>query len=366
MKSILSFAILVVLFSALILGPGCSGVSTPPVIIEETFEWDVSGMGVPEYLSEYGLFEQPLHTIIPKSGVIEYELNSSLFTDYAWKKRFIYLPEGTQMAFHPDEAFNFPEGSLIFKFFYYPADFNRPEEAIQHIETRVLKFANGEWQAFPYVWNEEQTDARLDIAGSRRMVSWLDEKGIKKEVHYAVPGMIQCKTCHEFNGKMVPIGPAARHLNREFDFPEGRINQLVHFQKSGLLKDMPDLKDCDRLASWEDPDSGSLEVRARAYLDINCAHCHRKEGPARNSVLNLLASENNPAAIGIGKTPIAAGRGSGGFRYDIVPGKPEASIMVYRMKSNEPGIMMPEIGRKIPHEEGIALIEEWIAGMKSR
>jgi hypothetical protein len=57
---------------------------------------------------------------------------------------------------------------------------------------------------------------------------------------------------------------------------------------------------------------------------------------------------------------VAAGRGSGSLRYDIVPGHPNQSILLYRMKTNDPAIAMPEIGREQIHEEGVALIEEWI------
>ena len=103
--------------------------------------------------------------------------------------------------------------------------------------------------------------------------------------------------------------------------------------------------------------------RARAYLEINCAHCHSADGPAKTSGLMLDYHETNPAALGVGKAPVAAGRGSGGRFYGIVPGKPDASIMVYRMEATDPELMMPEMGRKQTHEEGVALVREWIAGM---
>jgi hypothetical protein len=60
---------------------------------------------------------------------------------------------------------------------------------------------------------------------------------------------------------------------------------------------------------------------------------------------------------------VAAGRGSGGFRYDVFPGHPEESILLHRMKSLDPGVMMPEMGRKLVHDEGVALIEEWIRSL---
>ena len=295
-------------------------------------------------------------------GVEPYELNSSLFTDYAWKKRFIYLPEGTSMVYHDSEVMEFPEGTMIFKFFYYPHDFNAPESGYTIMETRVLHLKAGEWVALPYTWNMEQTDAKLAIAGDSKAVSWVNYSGESLELAYTVPNMNQCKSCHELNKTMMPIGPSARQLNKTLAYTDGPKNQLQHFSDLGWLTELPTLKDCPKLPDYNDA-SVSLDKRARAYLDINCAHCHRPEGPAKNSALHLAAHVQNKVALGVGKTPIAAGKGSGGLKYDIVPGKPEESILYYRMKSNEPGIMMPEIGRKIADQEGLALISEWIKAM---
>ncbi|MEL6695027.1 MAG: hypothetical protein AAFP89_02250 [Bacteroidota bacterium] len=61
---------------------------------------------------------------------------------------------------------------------------------------------------------------------------------------------------------------------------------------------------------------------------------------------------------------MAAGRGSGGLKYDIHPGRPGASILVYRIESTDPGVRMPEVGRSLVHKEGLATIKQWIAEMK--
>jgi hypothetical protein len=79
--------------------------------------------------------------------------------------------------------------------------------------------------------------------------------------------------------------------------------------------------------------------------------------------LDLLATQNDPYKRGIGKIPVAAGRGSGGRLYDIVPGQPDESILMYRLESMEPGVMMPELGRRLTDEEGVALVREWVASL---
>ena len=102
-------------------------------------------------------------------------------------------------------------------------------------------------------------------------------------------------------------------------------------------------------------------MRAHAYLDINCGHCHNRRGPADTSGLALDASETSRVALGLCKSPIAAGRGTGDRRFAIVPGQPDESITVYRMGSTEPGSMMPELGRSLAHDAGVELIRRWIA-----
>jgi hypothetical protein len=106
-----------------------------------------------------------------------------------------------------------------------------------------------------------------------------------------------------------------------------------------------------------------VAARARAYLEINCAHCHNPAGAAANSGLFLDRRQSDPVALGIGKRPVAAGRGSGGRDFAIAPGDPDASILVYRMESTDPGIAMPELGRATVHVEGVKLLREWIATM---
>ena len=83
-------------------------------------------------------------------------------------------------------------------------------------------------------------------------------------------------------------------------------------------------------------------------------------GSADTTGLYLSVNEKDVRKLGVNKPPVAAGRASGNLMYSIVPGKPEKSILLYRMKSEDPGIMMPESGRALAHSEGIRLIESWI------
>lgn len=321
-----------------------------------------------ENLSEYGFFKGKLADQVPAEGVIPYRLNTPLFSDYAEKLRFVKLPAGQTVTYNETDVLNFPIGTTIIKTFYYPNDFRQPDAGRRIMETRLLVHEENGWKALEYVWNDDQSDAYLEVAGETKEVSWIHADGKKHTIQYTMPNLNQCKGCHNRNEQMMPIGPSARQLNGDFHYSNNAQqfteNQLTHWQKLGILTGLPALENVAKAAVWNDPTSGSLEVRTRAWLDINCAHCHSNNGPAKTSGLILSYHETNLTKLGVMKSPVAAGRGSGGREFSIVPGQPEKSILMYRLESTDPGEMMPELGRKTTHTEGVALVREWIKAMK--
>lgn len=307
-------------------------------------------------LSDYGLIG-PLGQ--PAASLTPYALNTPLFSDYAEKQRFLYLPPGTRARYRAAGVLAFPIGAALVKTFAYPADFRRPANDVRLLETRLLIRGSDGWVARTYVWNAEQTDAVLKRAGARLDVDFIDVAGQARHVDYAVPNQNQCKECHQLDKTLTPIGPKARNLNGDFDYAAGRENQIAHWSRLGLLTGAPSPARAPRTARWDDPNA-PLAARGRAYLDANCAHCHQPRAIASNSGLFLNLEETRPTALGIGKHPVAAGRGSGDLSVGVLPGHPEASILAYRMASTEPGVMMPELGRSLVHEEGLALIQAYI------
>ena len=318
----------------------------------------------PPKLAAFGLFQGNGATQQPVDGVIPYEINTPLFSDYAAKYRFIRLPPGASAQYHGTDVFDFPVGTILVKTFAYPHDARDPSTGQRLIETRLLIHKPEGWIGLPYVWNEQQTEATLEVAGDVQKVRWIHTDGREHSINYLVPNTNQCLGCHENRKVMRPIGPKARNLNKDFTYRDGTENQLTRWTKIGYLQGAPAAELAPRLPVWDDPRTGTLEQRARAWLEINCAHCHNPNGPARTSGLDLMASQTDSYKIGIRKTPIAAGRGSGGRSYDIVPGRPDDSILLYRIESTEPGVMMPELSRRLVHQEGVALIRAWIIQMK--
>jgi len=315
----------------------------------------------PAKLSAWQLFTGRLSDLRPNQGVVPYDLNSPLFSDYATKYRFVWMPPGTSAAYHPTEAFDFPVGTIFSKTFAYPEAAAPAQRRL--VETRLLVRGTSGWATLPYVWNAAQTEAVLDVAADPTVVHWTRPSGETVTINYLIPNANQCKECHDKSKSTVPIGPKARNLNKDFAYPEGRENQLAHWTRIGYLKGAPQPGQAPRAAVWDDPSSGSLEVRARTYIDINCGHCHRTEGAAGTTGLYLTSDAVDSMRLGICKTPVSAGLGSGDLFFDIVNGKPEESILVHRMDSDAPKVLMPELGRTVIHREGVELIREWIRSM---
>ncbi|MEY4873154.1 MAG: hypothetical protein RLZZ563_2484 [Pseudomonadota bacterium] len=305
-------------------------------------------------LADYGLFDAAGH---PAPGVQPYTLNTPLFSDHAEKFRFAWLPPGTKAEYRASGALAFPVGTVLVKRFAFPADLRQPAKQLRAIETRLLIHRPAGWVALSYV--EQDGGAVLKRAGVKVPVQFIDKAGRAQAIDYAVPNQNQCKTCHQDGEAITPIGPTAGNLNGGL-FGHGE-NQLMRWAASGQLAGLP-AGGWPRLAKWDDA-AEPLDSRARAYLAVNCGHCHSRGGFASNSGLYLVPEETTPAHLGVLKRPVAAGRGSGGHEFSILPGQPDKSILLHRMIASEPGIMMPQFGRALAHDEGVALIRQWIAGM---
>ncbi|MEC9049857.1 MAG: hypothetical protein VYD66_03580 [Candidatus Neomarinimicrobiota bacterium] len=190
-------------------------------------------------LSDYGFFEGHMANHNPVPGVMPYDVSAKLFSDYALKSRFIVLPAGEQLTYKPDGSFNFPLESILIKTFYYPADLRMPEENIRFMETRLLIHTRDGWLGLPYVWNEEQTEADLEIAGKRLNASFINPAGQSINFEYSVPNLNQCKGCHVNQNRMIPIGTKVRLLNHDFDYDDGKMNQLVKWDMLDMISGLP-------------------------------------------------------------------------------------------------------------------------------
>ena len=351
---------------------GCGG---PPCVAADETRCEVNpGTGVNfdpmddscQFLSSYRFFKGSGALQIPNDDVVPFDLNTILFSDYTLKHRFVWLPPGTSATYDDQETFEFPAGTVVIKSFAYPDDQTDTSPGQDMLETRLLVRRPEGWVGLPYVWNENKSDAVLRVVGATIEVSGIQSNGEPGSFQYSVPNSNQCKECHKEHNDIVGlVGPKARNLNRTYEYADGPENQLAKWTQLGILSDAPaDPNEAPRAAVFDDTSSGTVEERARTYLDVNCAHCHNPSGAARTTGFFLNIQENDPGRLGICKSPTAAGAGTGGFGRVIDPGHPESSIVTFRMASTEPEIAMPELGRRRVHDEALGVVADWIAGLE--
>lgn len=365
----------------------------------------------PTTLSQWEVLELEGGFLKPVGRTTPYTLNEPLFSDYASKFRTITLPnESASDGMLASGVANLPVGTIITKSFYYAtADVEAiihsdalslstaaykqevyepgiglPISSYRLIETRILAHTEEGWLGLPYLWNEDQTEAYLKRTGELIDIELLDTDKISASESslrftYMVPNQNQCIACHAVNhtdGGIQPIGIKKRLLELDGDPFLGAADkpQLNRLKDAGLVFDKKgtDIEvSLERAADLIEAKKGDgspisndhIQKRARAMLDINCAHCHNSRGAADVSGLHLNIEAPLDANFGLCKPPIAAGNGTGGRHYSIVPTRPDESILSYRLWSDDPAEMMPELGRSLVYEEMAKVIDAWIADM---
>jgi len=342
---------------------GSNGNNNPPPPPASCSPQAPTSATAPATLAEWCQVSLQNGDVVLKSGVVPFDVTTPLFSDTAVKRRTLWLPPGTSASYSADDVFSFPDGTVFTKSFGLRDDLRKPDPVIRWIETRVEWKVSGQWYALSYTWDTAGTQALAAPAGSVRFISFIDENGATETANYLVPNQAQCGQCHQ-QASYVPLGPRARYLNKSYAYPTGTENQLTHLTQLGWLTGAPaDPANAPQLPAAADPTSGTVEQRARAYLEANCAFCHNPLGSARTTGLVLWASESEPFKYGVCKPPVAAGAGSGGLQYDLVPADPEHSIIPFRMSSTVPAIAMPQIGRSVVDHAGLQLVRDWISGL---
>jgi len=223
-------------------------------------------------LSAYNIFEGTLADLTPTSDFQLLELSAILFTDYAQKQRLVKVPEGTQMTKLNDGSIDFPDGTILTKTFFYYKDERNIELGKRIIETRLLIKEEDTWNVATYIWNQAQTDATLELNGLDTEVSWINAEGNTISTLYHVPDENECITCHQSNSKMIPLGTRLRNINRVVERNGETFNQISHLQSIGVLSDFQ-VSEVSKIVDYDDLNA-SLVDRSRAYLEMNCAHCH--------------------------------------------------------------------------------------------
>ena len=316
-------------------------------------------------LSDFGFFKGEIKNLDPKLQVIEYAPSSTLFTDYAEKERFVYFPKGEKATYNTDhEVFVFPVGTIIIKNFFYYNDARNPSAGRRIIETRLLVKRETQWDSYEYEWNTLQTDAVRKATGRSNIpdIVFIDKTGATKTITgYDLPSESKCVDCHSYKNAFSPIGPKPSLLNWDFDYGGtiGTANQIDKWVELGYLSTagLPNKSNIQKIPNYYD-ETASIESRGKAYLDINCAHCHNANGTVKGNGFYVNYSNTDYGQRGIGKKPTTY-QGSG-LDYDMYAGDAEKSVLFYRMTHTGPADIMPAVGRNVNHTEGIEIVRQYI------
>jgi len=301
------------------------------IISQETINFE-------EKLSQHKIFKGNPSELIPNDKFEVLELNSKLFTDYSYKQRLVNIPDGKTIEKTSNGELIFPDGTILTKTFFYPYDERDWSKGKKIIETRLEIKEKNTWNIATYVWNDEQTDAFLNMDGKKVSVNWINSDGNNQKIKYEVPSSNQCVLCHQSNSEVGPIGPTLKNLNLLVKRNGLNINQLSHLQSTGFLTDFS-VENIGSITNYEDPNN-TLDERFKSYLFINCAHCHNPKGWEESSKkpydFRYETSINNMGIIG---------------RED----------KLYRVVNNG---RMPYLGTTIKHHEGVEIINEYIKFLK--
>lgn len=328
----------------------------------------------PRKLSETGLYLSVEHNE-PAPAMIPYEVNMPFWSDYAVKDRYLVLPEEASVGFDETGKWQMPVGTVLCKTIWMHRDRDTKTEPFR-LETRLLVHSPDGWQAYTYVYNDDQTDAEL-LDGSRNESIELTSGGRTIHQPYYFPARHDCFTCHT-RGEGFVLGMTTRQLNRVMHYQGESENQLAMFDRLGIftqpLEKTPD--QLERFPEWgygnlvrsQAPDApraeesmqGDLGDLARAWLDVHCAVCHRPRGVAPHyrdlryhtplEKTNLIGGTPNHGHLTLRDSHI------------VTPGRPGESELLYRMGQRGPR-QMPPLATHVPDPKAVAVIRDWIRRM---
>jgi uncharacterized repeat protein (TIGR03806 family) len=375
----------------------------------EPNESDRTAEAFPRRLSETGLFRSvKRHEMQP--GAIPYDVNSPLWSDGAYKQRWLVLPPPAAdtpptapIKFTLETSWEFPDLTVLVKSFALERRAGDPSSR-RWIETRLLTRQQGEWMGYSYRWNDEQTDAELvekegadrdfviDLPGGQRRQTW----------HY--PGRSECMVCHSRAASYV-LGLSTPQMNRDFDFGGGKENQLTVFEGLGLFQldyqtdTLAHLRDKLRATGLTDDDVAKqvaqatatrgqrgpaaskllarspagyakladpydeqqpINERARSYLHANCAQCHVEAGGGNAQIdLRFTTAADKMRLIDV---DVLHDRfGIEGAKL-VAAGHPERSILLRRIGIRGRG-QMPQLATSLVDQRAVELIKKWIEAM---
>ena len=270
---------------------------------------------LPAQLSETGLFADIARDTLA-AGVEPFAPQYELWSDDATKRRWIYLPPGTEIDRNDMDAWQFPIGTKLWK------EFTR--DGVR-VETRLL-FRVGplpdDWAASAYIWQPGLTDA---VRATDGMV---DAAGTPHDV----PAAKDCAGCHG-----------------------GRASRVLGFSAVQLGYDGARIPGDD------------IAREALGYLHANCGHCHNQARPPRTGSRCFDPDNRLDFWLRVDKLGDVASTPTyeSAIDYVIEPADPDDSALIKRVsrRGNDHFVGMPPLGTERVDDAAVALLRRWIQEM---
>jgi putative heme-binding domain-containing protein len=342
----------------------------------------------PQRLTETGIFES-VAAVRPAPGVVSYSINARQWSDSATAQRLVGIPGTASVRLYAEplpiagsmflRSLEFPTDSVLVKTLSLEMKTGEASSS-RPVETQLLHFNGRDWRGYTYEWNEEATDAVLVAAtGKTRTLVLADpsQPGGQRRQTWRYSSRMECLRCHNpWSDNALAFN--LRQLNRDASFGGVTNNQIHIFRQIGLLEEVgasqsggtaavqpPPLKDPEALPRFVDPydATAGISQRARTYLHVNCAHCHR-DGGGGSAYVHLLYGLPLEATRALAVRP-SQGTFSIRDARIIAPGDPYRSVLYFRMAKLGPG-HMPYIGTSTVDRDGLELIHDWIKQLPAR
>jgi len=315
----------------------------------------------PATLSGTGLFANT-GNLTPKAGIVPFTVNSPLWSDGAFKARFIALPGTSTIGFATNGEWTFPGGTVLVKHFEMNTDERNP--AIRkRLETRVLMLDGSGRNGYgiTYKWRADNSDADLLPDGLDETLTITNSAGVNRQQVWRYPSRGECLSCHTSNAGFV-LGPKTRQLNGNLAYGSVTDNQIRSWDHIRLFSQKLDeatIPALTRTVPLTDT-AASLETRVRSYLDSNCSFCHRPNGVAAfwdGRFDTALAQQGIVDGVLRNDLGIAGAR--------VVVGQDVGrSIMHRRLNSLDPQIKMPPFAYNRIDAVAVNTLAQWIGTLQ--
>ncbi|MCD6049931.1 MAG: hypothetical protein K0Q55_1334, partial [Verrucomicrobia bacterium] len=321
----------------------------------------------PKKLSDTGLFYSTAKHQMAE-GVLPYDINTEMWSDGTSAERFIALPgtnniskflKGDFSKGETKDAWRFPTNTVFARTVYVELEKGNPATR-RRLETQILHNTGDDWKAYSYHWTKDQKDAVLYDGDGKEETYQVKDSAIGKTHPWTwrYSNRTECMVCHLTRTGTIHSF-AAFQLDREITQAGNKRNQMDLLKKLGLFEHP--VPKYQRMASLTD-ESASVNDRARAYLHVNCSHCHRFGGSGASTV-DFRWEMTNEKMLAIDAPP-----SQGTFGLDnphvITAGRPHESVLLYRFAKLGRG-HMPYLGAQEVDVTALKLLERWVRELKS-